>query len=66
MYVCICVYSTHVCLAKTFRKIKLVIAYEEIVCRETDRVHRDATASSVCSHAIQRIIFFPYFYLNLD
>lgn len=64
--VCICVYSTHVCLAKTFRKTKLVIEYEEIVCTETDHVHTDTTPGSACSHVIQGIIFFPFFYLNPD
>lgn len=39
VYVGICVYSTCVCLAKTFRKIKLIIAYVEIVCTGTGHVH---------------------------
>lgn len=62
MYVCISVYSKCVCLAKTFRKIKLIITYEEIVCTGTDHVHTDTTPGSPCSHVIQGIIFWLFFF----
>lgn len=64
MFLCIYVHSTCIYLAKTFRKIKLIIANEEIVCTETDHVcmctHRHNTRFCMLP-CKPRDYFFPMF-----